>query len=80
MGTCHCGKLQVSITDSSQTEYEELSYARQNEINNSNSEIKTLTTELNVERLNKIMINDKIEELRKVLPEDLRRQTRKRLI
>ena len=56
------------------------SYFRHNQINNSNSEIKTLTTELNVERLNKIMINDKIEELRKVLPEDLRRQTRKRLI
>ena len=25
MGTCHCGKLQVSVTDSSQTEYEALS-------------------------------------------------------
>lgn len=42
------------------------------------SEIKTLTTELNVERLNKIMINEKIEELRKVLPHDLREATKKR--
>ena len=45
---------------------------------NSFSEIKTLTTELNVERLNKIMINEKIEELRKVLPHDLRQATKKR--